>query len=455
MINLILCGGSGTRLWPISRSLMPKQFVKMFAGKSLFELTALRNQKLVNSTFIISNTEQYFLAQDQLEKMDQQNTQYLLEPIAKNTAPALALACFALKADEIVLVTPSDHLIKNQTNYEKAVKSAKKLAIENNIVTFGIKPLFAHTGYGYIESKGNDVQKFHEKPEQKKAQEFIDSKNFSWNSGMFCFKAGLFLQELELYGPDIYNASKKAFLNAKKYPIIRIKHEDMANIPEQSIDYALMEKSKKIKIVQTDMNWSDLGSFDALFDELPKDENQNTVNKNHISIQSSNNLVYGKEKCIATIGIKDTIIVDTGDALLISKKDCSQKLKQVVAKVKKTTNLHNIHLTGYRPWGSYTVLEEAKGYKIKRIVVKPMQRISLQKHLHRNEHWTVISGVATVTIDDKTSTLRANESIFIKMGQVHRLANNGKIELVIIETQVGEYTGEDDIIRLNDDYDRE
>ena len=481
MTNIILCGGSGTRLWPISRTLMPKQFVKLFFEeenkkdnkKSLFQLTVNRNSKVCNTQYIVSNTEQYFLALDQLEELNKINNKYLLEPIGRNTAPAIALACLDLPKDEIVLVTPSDHLIKDEKEYEKVLEKAKEQASQDNLVTFGITPTFPETGFGYIEAEassvkcvGLSVKKFHEKPDLKTAQRYIEENNnlntenlalstYLWNSGMFCFKAGVFLDELKKYSPEIYNTSLMAYNNAKCDDITRIKHEDMINIPEDSIDYAVMEKSTKVKVIPSNINWSDVGSFDSLYEELPKDNNGNTVNSNHISIDSKNNLIYGNDRKIATVDIEDTIVVDTGDALLISKKGSSQKVKQVVKQL--TTHhspLTNIHLTGHRPWGTYTVLEEAPGYKIKRIEVKPGCRLSLQKHYHRNEHWIVVSGTATVTVGDTTKYVRPNESTYIKMGELHRLENEGKIPVVLIEAQVGEYTGEDDIVRIDDDFKR-
>jgi mannose-1-phosphate guanylyltransferase len=457
MTNIVLCGGSGTRLWPISRTLMPKQFVKMFDNQSLFQLTVERNKNFCSKNFIVSNSEQYFLALDQTQELDAQTeTKYLLEPVGRNTAPAIALACLELEYDEIVLVTPSDHLIKNYEEYEKVIKQAKEFASENKLVTFGITPTYAETGFGYIEANGYDVKAFHEKPSEKIANEYLKAGNYYWNSGMFCFKAGVFLDELKKYSPKIYEASIKALENANKDGMIRIKHDDMLNIPEDSIDYAVMEKSSIVKVVPSNINWSDLGSFDSLYEELPKDENGNTVNENHISCDSKNNLIYGRERKIATIDVDNLIVVDTGDALLISKKGSSQKVKTVVNELKKLdTELHNIHLTAHRPWGTYTVLEDTPGYKIKRIEVKPGCRLSLQKHLHRNEHWIVVSGTATVTIGDETKYIRPNESTYIKMGEVHRLANEGKIPVVLIEAQVGEYTGEDDITRIDDDFKRD
>ena len=455
MTNIILCGGSGTRLWPISRVLMPKQFVKLFDDKSLFQLTVERNSKVCESQFIVSNAEQYFLALDQLAELGQENNRYLLEPIGRNTAPAIALACLALPKEEIVLVTPSDHLIKDEEAYRDVLEKAQELANENNLVTFGITPTFAETGFGYIEAEDLSVKAFHEKPDMATATEYFEAGNYYWNSGMFCFKAGVFLDELKKYSPEVYNSSKIAFENASSGDMIRIKHDDMLAIPEDSIDYAVMEKSQKVKVIPSDIDWSDVGSFDALFDELPKDENNNTKNDKHISIGSKNNLVYGIDKYIATVDVEDLIIVDTGDALLISKKGSSQKVKEVVKRLKKFTDLHHIHLTAHRPWGTYTVLEDTPTYKIKRIVVKVGKRLSLQKHFHRNEHWIVVSGTATVTVGGETKLIRPNESTYIKMGEIHRLENQGKIPIVLIEAQVGEYTGEDDIVRIEDDFKRD
>jgi len=454
MVNIILCGGSGTRLWPISRTLMPKQFVKLFQERSLFQLTVERNAKMCQKQLVVSNKEQYFLAVDQLEEIGKENNTYLLEPVGRNTAPAIALACMALEKDEIVLVTPSDHLIKNEEAYALVVERARVLAQKDHLVTFGIKAEFAETGFGYIEAENEEVKAFHEKPDFETATVYLKAGNYYWNSGMFCFKAGVFLEELEKYSPEIYTTAKLAFDQAHTKGVIRIKEEDMLSIPDDSIDYAVMEKSSIVKVVPADISWSDVGSFDALYEELPKDEYHNTRNENHIGINSSNNLIYGDSRTIATIDIEDLIIIDTTDALLISKKGASQKVKEIVKKVKQNSELHMIHRTAHRPWGTYTVLEDTPGYKIKRIVVKPGKRLSLQKHYHRNEHWIVVSGTATVTVAEETKIVRPNESTYIKMGEVHRLANDGVIPVVLIEAQVGEYTGEDDIIRLEDDFKR-
>lgn len=440
MTNIILCGGSGTRLWPLSRTLMPKQFVKLFNHKSLFQLTVERNKTICNQQIIVSNSEQYFLALDQLEEIQCVNNKYILEPIGRNTAPAIALACMALSPDEIVLVTPSDHLIQDIDAYKMTLLRAKELAVDDYLVTFGITPTFPETGFGYIEADGEKVTAFHEKPDVLSARQYINDGNYYWNSGMFCFKAGEFLKELKLHSPSIFSACKHAYINASKNEIIRIKHEDMHSIPEDSIDYAVMEKSTQVRVVPSNIGWSDVGSFDALANALPNDKNNNFVIT---------------DKPTHLIDVKNLIIIDTTDALLICKKGSSQKVKEIVLNHKKINpELTHTHRTTHRPWGSYTILENAQGYKIKHIEVRPGKRLSLQKHFHRNEHWIVLSGTATVTVGEKIYLVHPNESTFIKAGEVHRLANLGKIPLIIIEAQVGEYTGEDDIVRIEDDYQR-
>ncbi len=456
MTNLILCGGSGTRLWPISRSLMPKQFIRLFNDKSLFQLILIRNS-FCNSQIIVSNKEQFFLASDQIEELDIKNTNYILEPIGRNTAPAIAIAAFSLDKEEIIFVTPSDHLVKDSSEYSKVIKRAKELANSNYLVTFGIKPTYAETGYGYIESSSEDVLSFKEKPNLELATSYLKQGNYYWNSGMFMFKAGVFLQELKSYSPDIYKSAKEAYLNRvnRSNNINTIKLEDMQNIPEDSIDYAVMEKSSKVKVVASDIGWSDVGSFDSLDNELPKDKLGNTKESNLINIDSEDNFIYSPKKIVATVDVKDLIVVDTPDALLISKKGSSQKVKNVVNELKgKDINLTLSHTLVHRPWGTYETLTEGSGYKIKKIVVKPGKRLSLQKHFHRSEHWVVVSGTAQVQVGDSIYLVRPNESTYIKVGQVHRLSNPGKIPVVLIETQVGEYTNEDDIVRLEDDYKR-
>lgn len=454
--NIILCGGNGTRLWPLSRTLMPKQFVQLFNGKSLFELTFERNTKFCDKTLIVSNEEQYFLALDQLEKKDLGKISYLLEPSPRNTAAAITLASLFLQKDELVLVSPSDHLIKDEKAYQEVVNKALEFAKLDKIVTFGIVPSYAETGYGYIKFKNsNDVEAFIEKPNLQKAKEFFEAKNFLWNSGMFVFRVGFFLEQMQNHANEIYTFSLKAYENSKRHnDFIKIDFEDMQKIPSLSIDYALMEKINELKVIPSDIGWSDVGSFESLAKEFnDKDNYSNALGE---FLDSFNNFVYSSDtkKFIALIDIKDLIVIDTKDALLIAKKTSTQKVKQVFELIKDNEDLYKNHLTTHRPWGAYTILESEQGYKIKRIEVKPGKRLSLQKHFHRNEHWIVLSGTASVEINGEKRFVCPNESIYIKMGECHRLGNEGKIPVVLIEVQVGEYTKEDDIVRIEDDFKR-
>ncbi|MCR5378879.1 MAG: mannose-1-phosphate guanylyltransferase/mannose-6-phosphate isomerase [Fibrobacter sp.] len=458
MINLILCGGNGTRLWPISRSLMPKQFARLFAGTSLFQRTVKTNARICGAQYIVSNAEQYFLAKDQLEEVEASNARFLLEPVGRNTAPAIALACLNLKANDIVLVSPSDHVIRKKEAYAECLKKAEALAKAGNLVTFGITPTGPETGYGYIEANGEDVKRFVEKPDLETAKKYVESGRFFWNSGIFCFKVSTFLDELGQYSPDILVAAKAAFEKAKKEDhdtLVRVNYDDMMAIPSNSIDYAVMEKSSKVKVVPSDIGWSDLGAFDSLYGEYEHDADGNNKNEKHLAIGSKNSLVLGCQRQICTIDLDKMLIVDTPDALLVAPLSSSQKVKKVVDELKaRGSALPTVPQTVNRPWGTYTVLEDSESYKMKRIVVRPGERLSLQKHLHRSEHWVVVSGTATCTVGDKVFYVRPNESTYIPAGTIHRLQNEGKLPLVIVEVQVGEYTGEDDIIRVQDDYKR-
>ncbi|MCL2101214.1 MAG: mannose-1-phosphate guanylyltransferase/mannose-6-phosphate isomerase [Fibromonadales bacterium] len=456
MVNLILCGGAGTRLWPLSRVLMPKQFVKIFGEYSLFQRTVLVNSDFCSQQCIVSNAEQYFLAKEQLQQVEAGEASFMLEPVGRNTAPAIALACLGISEDEVVLVSPSDHLIRDSEAYSKAVARAAELAKAGNLVTFGLKPTGPETGYGYIEAEGEKAKRFVEKPDLETAKKYVASGNFYWNSGIFCFKAGVFLKELSEYAPDMLAACKEAYEKAAvESSMVRIHHEDMAKIPADSIDYAVMEKSKNVSVVPCSIGWSDLGSFESLYNELPHDSNGNTQDKNHIAVDSKNNLVMSSNRQITTIDLNDMMVVDTADALLVAPLESCQKVKSLVEKLKdKRPDLLHSPQTVVRPWGTYTVIYEYAHFKVKCISVNPGSRISLQKHLYRSEHWVVVSGMATATVNDKTVYVSPNESIYISAGSIHRLQNEGKLPLVIVEVQVGQYTGEDDIIRVEDDYKR-
>jgi len=464
MVNIVLCGGSGTRLWPISRTMMPKQFIKLFHERSLFQLTLERNRDLCESHIIVANQEHYFLALDQYEELStRQKADFVLEPLGKNTASAIAVSALLSDPEEVLLVTPSDHLIKKREVYEESVRRAERLAKEGYLVVFGIEPEYPESGYGYIEAEDEEVVAFHEKPDQTTAQSYLKhnqnphQSRYYWNSGMFCFKAGVILEELARWAPDIYEGARELLdLSKVRGNVLRLDTTAMEQLPEKSIDHAVMEHSGRMRVVYGDFGWTDLGSFDSLGSVYPKDEHGNTFGERILAVEAQNNFVYSDDRLIALVDVENLIVVDTPDALLISTKGASQKVREVVAELKKRgSELHNTHLTVHRPWGTYTVLEEAPGYKIKRIVVKPGKRLSKQKHYHRSEHWIVVSGTATVTVGDEEKLIRPNESTYIRMGETHRLENRGKIDVVLIEAQVGEYTGEDDIVRLDDDYHRD
>jgi mannose-1-phosphate guanylyltransferase len=456
MKTVILCGGSGTRLWPLSRTLYPKQFYPLFEGHSLYQRTITRNVGHSDGFVVVVNHEQYFMAQDQFQELKLAvPVTYILEPEGRNTAPAIALAALACDPAETLLVVPSDHLIHDVSAFKTAVVRAAKLANTGALVTFGIKPEHAETGFGYIEANGEDVASFREKPDAATAAGYVASGRHYWNSGMFCFTAGSYLSELAAHAPAIHVASAAAFEEARGRVPLKIDANLMRAIPSDSIDYAVMERAATPKVVPVDMGWSDLGSFDALYGSLPKDNEGNTLTPFAHHVNARRNLVVTQKRLVALVDVEDLVVVDTPDALLITKRGSSQKVKDVVAHLKTTQpELTHVHVTAHRPWGSYTVLEDSSVFKVKRIVVKPGARLSLQKHKHRSEHWVVVDGRAWVTVGEKSFSLERNESTYIPIGEVHRLENKEDRELVLIEAQVGSYLGEDDIVRLVDDYQR-
>lgn len=470
MVNLILCGGSGTRLWPLSRQSYPKQFVKLMNNHSLFQETVARNASIFDQFCIVTNKDHYFIAEHQMdEECIEQGRVFILEPVGRNTAPAIALACLNYDPEEIIFVTPSDHLIKDTKSYNEKVNIAVDAAKSGMMVTFGIKPEYPETGYGYIES-GELVseslfkaQSFREKPDKLTAEKYLLDGTYFWNSGMFVFKAGIFLEELKKYSPDIFKQSSAAYASASReaensITRISISENAMKKIPADSIDYAVMEKSDNVYVIESQIGWTDLGSYDSIYDVVDKDENGNTIDANVIQIKTRNNLVLSDNRKLALIGVEDLIVVDTDDAVLIAKKGFSQDVKDVVSILQQGTGPEKemtvLHTTVHRPWGTYTILDEGSNFKVKQITVKPGKRLSLQKHTHRSENWVVVKGEALILVGDVEYKKITGESVFIPAGEAHRLTNNSNDTVAIIETQTGSYLGEDDIISIEDDFNR-
>ncbi|WQX42183.1 mannose-1-phosphate guanylyltransferase/mannose-6-phosphate isomerase [Helicobacter pylori] len=462
--NILLSGGSGKRLWPLSRSLYPKQFLKLFNHKSLFELSFKRNASLVDETLIVCNEKHYFLALEEIEnEIQNKSVGFLLESLSKNTANAIALSALMSDKEDLLIVTPSDHLIKDLQAYENAMKKAIGLAQKGFLVTFGVSIDKPNAEFGYIESPNAlDVKHFIEKPSLEKAIEFQKSGGFYFNSGMFVFQAGVFLDELKKHAPTILKGCERAFESLEnayffENKIARLSEKSMQDLEDVSVDIALMQQSHKIKMVELNAKWSDLGNFNALFEEVANGTKEN-VSLNQTPVfakESENNLVFS-HKVSALLGVEDLAIIDTKDALLVAHKDKAKDLKALVSEIEThNQELLQTHTKVYRPWGSYEVLHESGCYKVKILEVKPNARLSLQKHFHRSEHWVVISGMASVELDHKMFELQANESTYIPKNTLHRLANYGKIPLIIIEVQVGEYVGEDDIVRVDDDFNRQ
>ncbi|HXH29911.1 MAG TPA: mannose-1-phosphate guanylyltransferase/mannose-6-phosphate isomerase [Bacteriovoracaceae bacterium] len=451
---VILSGGNGSRLWPLSRTHYPKQFVNLVGKNSLFQEAILRNTPLASSVTVSVNQQHYFLAADQVEDLAlPTDVSFILEPVGKNTAPALALAALWSEPEEIILAVPSDHVILNTAAYGNAVARASDLARQEKIVTFGVVPVSAETGYGYIKTDGEEVLAFKEKPDLVTAQEYFSSGNYLWNSGMFCFRAKVFLEKLKLHSPQLYQQCSITYENAKKGVNLRPRLEDMSLIGSESIDYALLEKASDMAVVHANFQWSDLGSFDSLRDFFPTDLQGNTKAPNIINLNSKNNFILGQSRLITTIDVEDLMIIETPDAMLVTKKGSSQRVRELVTEVNRSnSDLTTQHPKAHTPWGTYTVLLNDVGHKVKKLVVRPQARLSLQYHNHRSEHWIVVSGTATVTVDDKTFELNSNESTFVAKGVTHRIENFQKVDLVIIETQIGDHVHEDDIVRVEDDY---
>ena len=465
IVPVILSGGSGTRLWPLSRKLYPKQFINLVNETTLFQDTILRLPKDVAEPLIICNEEHRFLAAEQLRAIGKKTKGIILEPEGRNTAPAVALGAlqFINKGeDPILLVLSADHLIKNIEAFHQSITIASELAENNKLITFGVVPDKAETGYGYIEANINNtddyysIKSFTEKPSQKNAKKYLDSVNYLWNSGMFMFKASVFLSELEKFEPEILSACKKSCTTKNiDSDFIRINNDAFHQCPNESIDYAVMEHTKNGVVVPLDANWSDVGSWSSLWDIKTKDNNDN-VSKGDVFLEDvKNTYTYSSNRLVSVIGVSNLVIVDTQDALLVADKQQTHNIKKIVARLNndKRSEVDN-HRKVFRPWGYYDLVDSGEGFQVKRIVVNSGAKLSLQKHKYRAEHWVVVKGVALVTCGDKIFELVENQSTYIPQGSIHRLENHQDIPLEIIEIQTGSYLGEDDIIRFEDDYQR-
>ena len=466
LISVVLSGGAGTRLWPASREAHPKPFIKLGDGETLIQKTYSRVKNLSSEVLTVTNRDYYFMSRDEQDCVGVKGG-FLLEPFGRNTAPAIALAAKKIASergsDAIMLVLAADHLIADQVKFAAAVADATVLARDGYLVTFGIVPTAPETGFGYIEkgpilTNGNAVARFVEKPDLDKAKSYLASGQYLWNSGMFCFKAGVFLEELSQAAPEVssaINACWEVMWQHSGTGMTEIPADLFRDAPDISVDYAVMEKSGRVAVVPGDFGWSDIGTWTAIRELVQPDVDQNRAIGEVLFVDTNNTFVQSEDRLVALVGISDLMIIDTPDALLVAHSDKAQEVKKIVSLLKsKNHDAFKFHRTVVRPWGTYTVLEEGSGFKIKRIEVKPGASLSLQMHHHRSEHWVVVKGTAKITNGENEIIIQANESTYIPAGQKHRLENPSNICCVMIEVQCGNYLGEDDIVRFEDKYGR-
>ncbi len=467
LVPTILCGGAGSRLWPVSREMHPKPFIRLADGVSLLQKAFLRGATLPGAAEVltVTNRELLFKTKDDFAEVNAQSlpTSFVLEPFGRNTAAAVASAALRAEkthgAEVVLLVLPADHLILDQPAFARAVERAAALASQGRLVTFGIKPDSPETGYGYIESEGERVLRFVEKPSLEKAREYVASGRFSWNSGMFCFTAGTVIAEMGRHCPEVLDAVHRCLERSREVSGDNVSQVELdaasfADVPDISFDYAVMEKSANVAIVPCDIGWSDIGSWSALGELGEADPQGNRVEGTAL-LHDVSNCYIRAERLVGAVGVEGLVIIDTPDALLVASKSHAQDVKHIYGRLKQQGHeAHKLHRTVHRPWGTYTVLEEGPGFKIKRIEVKPGASLSLQMHHHRSEHWIVVSGTARVTNGEEVLLVRKNESTYIPSGNRHRLDNPGVLDLVMLEVQSGDYLGEDDIVRFADKYGR-
>lgn len=465
MIPVILSGGSGTRLWPLSRGQYPKQFLALVSGHTMLQETVLRLNGLagIKPAIAVCNENHRFMLAEQLWEIGKKPAAIILEPVGRNTAPAVAMAALMAESeDDILLVLPADHVLTDIKAFHSAIEQAAVLAQQGNLVTFGIVPTHPETGYGYIKRGDSQlgaafrVAAFVEKPDIYKAQKYLESGDYFWNSGMFAFKAGVFLNELSKFNPGMLSVCREAIKTAANdLDFIRVDKAIFSQCPADSIDYAVMEKTEKTVVIPLDAGWNDIGSWSALWDVIDKDPFGNAINGDVMIVDTENSFIHAENKLVAAIGVRDLVIVETADALMVAPKDRVQEVKQIVAKLKEQHRCEaEYHRKVYRPWGHFYTVDKGERHQTKRIVVKPGAKLSMQKHHHRAEHWIVVKGTALVTKSDEKILLSENESIYIPLGVIHCLENPGVIPLEMVEVQSGSYLGEDDIVRFNDQYGR-